>query len=241
MAVTRELSSKELSDLYDSWHTRGKWFDPNPTPTALWHVIARRHMPPVEGRRVLEIGCGPGSFANVLVEMGADLIGADFSPAAVERARQRIGPNSRFEGVVADIQNMPFEDGSFDVTVSLMTLEHIPDPKRGLAELVRVTRPGGRLVVGTPNHLSLVGLRRLAVTRLLGRTWHEMDQPINQPLILPRVVWWLKRAGCKIDTVDAEGHYLWVKKWAFELDRYARPKVLMKWLGHESVVIATRK
>jgi SAM-dependent methyltransferase len=112
--------------------------------------------------RVLEVGCGEGELAERLVsQLGVELVALDQSERMVELARAR-GVDSR----VGDVQQLPFEDGSFDVAVAAWMLYHVPDLERALRELARVLRPGGRLVAVTnyANHLSemfnLVGLER---------------------------------------------------------------------------------
>jgi ubiquinone/menaquinone biosynthesis C-methylase UbiE len=98
-----------------------------------------------EPQRVLEVGCGPGDMAQRIVrETGAELVALDISPRMVELACG-LGVDAR----VGDVQELPFDDGSFDCAVAGWMLYHVPDLDRGLAELARVLRPGGRLVAAT--------------------------------------------------------------------------------------------
>lgn len=95
--------------------------------------------------RVLEVGCGEGELAERLVrEAGAVVTAIDQSPRMVELARAR-GVNAS----AADVQDLPFEDESFDVVVAAHMLYHVPDLDRGLEGLARVLVPGGRLVATT--------------------------------------------------------------------------------------------
>jgi SAM-dependent methyltransferase len=117
--------------------------------------------------RVLEVGCGWGEFAaRVQDELGATVVAVDLSPRMVELARER-GLDAR----VADVQLLPFEDSSFDCAIANWMLYHVPDIDRGLAELARVLRAGGRLVATTNGlwHLeelwTLVGRYKTAETR----------------------------------------------------------------------------
>ena len=114
-------------------------------------------------RRVLEVGCGWGEFAErMLVELGVDVVAVDLSPRMVELARER-GVDAR----VGDVEALPFEDESFDVTVANWMLYHVPDLEQALSELARVTRPGGRLVAAT-NSLDHLG----ELWSLVGRDRH---------------------------------------------------------------------
>jgi len=109
-------------------------------------------------RRVLEVGCGEGELAERLVrELQVDLVAVDQSQRMVEITRSR-GVDAR----VADVQELPFEDASFDVAVAAWMLYHVPDLDRGLAELARVLRTGGRLVAATNRADHLAELFALA-------------------------------------------------------------------------------
>lgn len=93
----------------------------------------------VRPHRVLDGGCGDGLFARVIA--APVVIGVDSSPAMVERAREW-GVDAR----LGDIQDLPFGDAEFDVVTCNWVLYHLPDLDRGLEELARVLRPGGRFV-----------------------------------------------------------------------------------------------
>jgi streptomycin 6-kinase len=102
--------------------------------------------------RLLEVGCGTGDFTErVQREVApASLVAVDLSPRMVELTRAR-----RIDARVADIAALPFDDASFDVVLANRVLYHLPDIDSGVAELARVLRPGGALVVITyaPGHL----------------------------------------------------------------------------------------
>jgi 2-polyprenyl-3-methyl-5-hydroxy-6-metoxy-1,4-benzoquinol methylase len=230
----------DAADAYDAWHDAresGNWDDP---PMAPWHLLTIAHLPEVRGKRVLEIGCGRGVFARYLAERGAEVVAADFSPAAVEHARRRL-EGLHATALVADIQDVPFPDGDFDVVVSQETLEHVPDPMLGLAELVRVTRPGGKLIVTTPNYLSLMGVWRLAC-KIVGKPYSEVGQPINQPLMLFHRVRALRRLGCRVDAVAGTHQLLVIPGFATVRlpDVFERPQSVMKWVCFHGVTAATR-
>jgi SAM-dependent methyltransferase len=95
-------------------------------------------------RRVLEVGCGRGELAERLLQAGLEVVACDQSERMVELTRAR-GVDAR----VAEVQDLPFPDGTFDVAVANFMLYHVPDVDRALAELRRVLRGGGRLVAAT--------------------------------------------------------------------------------------------
>jgi SAM-dependent methyltransferase len=96
-------------------------------------------------RRVLEVGCGMGQFAErMLSELDVDLVAVDQSPRMVELARER-GIDAR----VGDAQELVFEDRRFDCVVANWMLYHVDDLHLALAEFARVLVPAGRLVAAT--------------------------------------------------------------------------------------------
>jgi SAM-dependent methyltransferase len=107
--------------------------------------------------RVLEVGCGTGWFAaRVQRELGAEILAVDQSERMVELARAE-----DVDARVGDVQELPFGDAEFDCAVANWMLYHVPDLDRGLGELRRVLRPGGRLVATTNRHDHLLELWKL--------------------------------------------------------------------------------
>jgi SAM-dependent methyltransferase len=104
----------------------------------------------VQGRRILDAGCGSGPLAAELVARGADVVGFDGSPVMIDLARRRLGGTVPL--TVHDLaEPLPYEDESFDVVVASLVLHYLEDWDGPLAELRRVLRPGGRLVASV-NH-----------------------------------------------------------------------------------------
>jgi SAM-dependent methyltransferase len=130
--------------------------------------ILRREIPDARGKRILEVGSGTGLVSLELAERGAKATLCDISPealkfseAAFARARaQSKGKGNREatdgalagEMVLGSILDLPFEDNAFDVTWNAGVIEHFEGEEqlRALREMLRVTRPGGRVVVAVP-------------------------------------------------------------------------------------------
>lgn len=96
------------------------------------------------GSRALDVATGTGDLAVALRAAGADVLGCDFSEEMLERARKK-EPAARFEW--ADALALPYEDDSFDAATVGFGARNFSDLGRGLAEMTRVVRPGGRVVV----------------------------------------------------------------------------------------------
>jgi SAM-dependent methyltransferase len=92
--------------------------------------------------RVLDVGCGTGNLTIALGAVQASATGIDLSTPYIEFARRQTSdPGVTFD--VGDALHLPYPDGAFDRTLSMLALDVLPDPTRGLAEMRRVTRPGG--------------------------------------------------------------------------------------------------
>jgi ubiquinone/menaquinone biosynthesis C-methylase UbiE len=143
---------------YDAFGEK-EWtrFDEGVTPPAGLDVHVRfleRFVRP--GDRVLDAGSGPGRFALELARLGAEVVALDISPAQLEQLRARLPEAETHLGDVTDLSR--FADGSFDVTVCYGgPLSYVLDrAEDALAELVRVTRPGGHVLVSVMSTIGTV-------------------------------------------------------------------------------------
>ena len=103
-----------------------------------------------EGREVLEVGCGTGLLLETISGFASRAVGVDLSPGMLEHARNR--------GLTveeASATKLPFEDNSFDVVCSFKVLAHVREIETAMKEMLRVTRPGGTLVLEFYNRRSL--------------------------------------------------------------------------------------
>jgi len=118
---------------------------------------------------ILDIGCGTGLNAGYLVEKGHNVTGVDISPVAIQKFRA-----AGFKGEVYDIADgLPFEDGSFDLVYASEVIEHLADPGAFLAEVFRVTKPNGILLLSTVNSAFWV----FRVFAISGYTLTEVQHP----------------------------------------------------------------
>lgn len=96
----------------------------------------------IKGKRIVDFGCGPGRFLDIVRRRGGLAIGIDLS-AAVDAARMNFEDDPDVLIVQGDLLNPPFREGVFDGGFSIGVLHHTPDPAKGLASLVRSIREGG--------------------------------------------------------------------------------------------------
>ncbi len=119
-----------------------------------------------DGDRVLDLGCGTGEDVQALAAMGAHAVGVDSSEAMIAEAAERATLPARY--VLGNAYDLPFEEASFDACRADRVFQHLDDPQRALAELVRVCRDGGRIAVSEPDWGTVaVDASDRAVTRRL--------------------------------------------------------------------------
>lgn len=116
--------------------------------------------------RVLDVGCGSGEFLLRMREIGWEVEGLEFDPAAAAIAREQTG------GIVheSDLLDAALPGGRFEAVTMSHVIEHVPDPLAYLREAHRLCRPGGRLVLATPN-VDALG------HRLFGASWRGLEVP----------------------------------------------------------------
>jgi len=124
--------------------------------------------------RPLVIGCGQGDELRLLE--AAPVVAFDLSRNAVETAREMLPANAYLQ---ADGMRLPFTDDSFDLVISSEVIEHILEPEKMLVDVARVLRPGGTLILTTPNWHSFFGLARWLGETLLRRPFTSDDQPVD--------------------------------------------------------------
>jgi demethylmenaquinone methyltransferase / 2-methoxy-6-polyprenyl-1,4-benzoquinol methylase len=117
-----------------------------------WRRMVARAVDARAGERVLDVAAGTGTSSRTFTTAGADCVACDFSLGMLKvgAARGRV-PGLRF--VAGDAMDLPFRDQSFDAVTISFGLRNVADHQAALAEFLRVTRPGGRLVVGEFGHL----------------------------------------------------------------------------------------
>jgi len=113
----------------------------------LWRVATTRAIAPKAGQRILDLAAGTGASSVALARSGAEVVAADFSPGMLAEGRRRHGGIPNLSFVEADATALPFADGEFDTVTISFGLRNVNEPRTALAELLRVTAPGGRLVI----------------------------------------------------------------------------------------------
>jgi len=155
------MDFEELASRYDRWFETplGSYVDAW-EKRLTWELAAPR-----SGERVLDVGAGTALYLLELAERGLQCTGLDISPLMMRAARGKAERRGvHLDMVMGSGDRLPFKNDSFDLVLSVTALEFFKSPERAAAEMVRVCRRGGRVVVGVLNRWSPWAIRR----RILG-------------------------------------------------------------------------
>lgn len=165
-------------------------------------------LPLCGGKRVLEVGCGTGLILSRIATHASEAVGMDLSKGMLRSAHER-----GLSVAVASATELPFPDNSFDLVCSFKVLAHVPDIHKALAEITRVTKPGGRMALEFYNPWSVRYLaKRLAGPQPIsdGRTeadvYTRWDSPLELPKLFPAGVQIEGMRGVRVFTPAAFVH-----------------------------------
>ena len=167
-ALAKDFESHATQSVYNAYYDR-------PAVLSL--------LPPVQGKRVLDIGCGPGLYTAWLIEHGAQVVGFDISGEMVERARQRIGERAIFYQHDFS-QPLTFAtDASFDIAVAPLMIYYVTARVAALQEVARVLTTDGSLIVSTQHPFADWKKHGGSYfeTELVQDTWHRTSESFQMP------------------------------------------------------------
>lgn len=157
-----------LPDAYADWRrsTLGRITD------ALEERLLLDRIGPARGLRILDVGCGDGVLATRLAQDGAQVTGLDASADMIAAARRRTkAAGGDVDLVEGDACGLPFPAGHFDRVVSVATLCFVDDPRPTVRDMVRVLKPGGRLILGERGRWNLWAAQRRVKGWLGSKLW----------------------------------------------------------------------
>ena len=177
---------------------------------------------------LLDVGCGDGSFLKTMSDRGWTVTGIDFDAAAIRGIRERLG----VEAHVATARSMAAEGRKFDVITASHVIEHVADPVGFLADCARLLKPGGRVIVKTPNAASLGHA-------LFGPSWRGLEPPRHLYVFTrPSLIVCGEKAGLKplacVSTDASSGPILAISHFLqrygrYRLDLLSKPQIL-EWM-----------
>jgi len=132
----------------DAYGRIARWYDTLfDSMNAGLRAVSKRMYPPSAEMTVLDVGCGTGSHLKAYQKVGCTVYGIDMSPAMMEVARQKLGEGANLH--LGDATDMPYDDDTFDLITTTLTLHEMPPPTRDgiLTEMKRTLKPDGRLLL----------------------------------------------------------------------------------------------
>jgi ubiquinone/menaquinone biosynthesis C-methylase UbiE len=167
--------------------------------------LVREALEAAPGERILDVGCGPGFYLAELIEQvgpTGSLVGIDASPHTLALARHRTQGHHNVEFHLADATSLPVPDAAVDAALAVQVLEYVADPDAALAELHRVLRPGGRLVVWDVDWAT-VSLHSSDATRT-ERVLRAFDRHLAHPSLPQTLIARLRSVG--FGGIGVQGH-----------------------------------
>ncbi|MBF4566303.1 demethylmenaquinone methyltransferase [Plantibacter sp. VKM Ac-2876] len=175
---------------------------------ALWRIATTRAVGPAAGERILDLAAGTGTSSAALARNGAQVVAADFSPGMIAVGREKYADRSDIQFVEADATDLPFADEEFDATTISFGLRNVVRPKDALAEMLRVTKPGGRIVIcefSTPTFGPMRAAYNLYLERVMplvagvassnAEAYTYLNDSIRAWPSQPELAAWLREAG----------------------------------------------
>jgi arsenite methyltransferase len=153
---------------------------------------------------VADVGAGAGFMAAGLAPLVKRVIAVDGSAAMIEAARRALSAFDNVEFEVADGATLPFADGSLDAVFANMYLHHCPDPQAAIAEMVRVLRPGGRLVIADLDQHDHVWMRQEMADEWLGFDRKQVKAWLRAAGLVNLIVDGTGQSCCAASTAGAE-------------------------------------
>lgn len=182
------------------------------------------------GEKILDIGCGNARDILHILKKGAQVVGVDISEGMVFEAQQELAKQGFGEVLlkVGDATRLDFSDGEFDKVLCSEVIEHIPAADKALSEMWRVLKPGGLLVLSTPNPKSWYGFERYIVwERILRKKWNH---PFDQWRSMRDLTAMIEHAGFKPTTKAGACYVPGFLVTYFGLPRFAQ-RLLLKGVG----------
>jgi len=152
-----KVQDKQSEMLLGSGTPEDDWLDNTPGYKVRQAHLELLGLTSLRGKKILDVGCGPGTYGLMLAQCGNEVVGVEISPASVQEANRRAKEKGvTFTAQVGDLEKLPFADNTFDVCFCGWVLHHFPDVDASVSELARVLKPGGIISLSEPNEANAV-------------------------------------------------------------------------------------
>ena len=162
-----------------------------------WHTRKWQHLEEmfidISGKSLLDIGCADGTTTRQIKKIlpSTKVTGVDLYKKAINHAKKR---TNKIKFIYGDVHNLPFDDSSFEMLTAIETLEHLHNPNQALAEIYRVLKPDGHLIIGQDTDNLLFRVVWFLWTKWKGSVWKNRQYNWKKPKRLEKS---LKKPGFK--------------------------------------------
>lgn len=206
-------------------------YSTNPQPFGDW-IVSRYEITP--GMQILELGCGTGDMWRNHLDLlsgGTQLTLTDFSAGMLETARQTLPIREDIAFQVVDIQDIPFPDSAFDMVIANMMLYHVPNLHKGLSEVRRVLKPGGKFCCATYGENGIMAyindvLSPFHINGSIGKTFTLQNGGVILGAHFARVQRFLREDGLAITDIGDFVDYIYSLSSLTDIRRVPRKAVL---------------
>ncbi len=133
----------------------------------------------INGKKVLDVGCGTGRLERKLIDAGAEIIGIDVSSEMIKAAKKKF---PKVEFVKGDIENLPFEDEAFDLVVCSFVVVHLKNLDKAFEEIYRVLKPGGTFVLTNINQRKAPKLDIKGRGEIVIKSFYHIPEKVTEAL-----------------------------------------------------------
>lgn len=206
------MNREEVLRNYDQWHVIMSQSEENDVLNLPWYKTAIELLPDLSNKRIIEVGCGRGVFANYLALRypTAEVVAVDFSSQAIQIAKVNYANQNNLQFHVGDAEALPFESSEFDFYISCETIEHVFHPDKMIAEIHRVLKKGGKFIFTTENYFN-------AYLLVWIKCWIQKKpfesgcgiQPHENFFIFPMILDMLRKSKLVV-TQTQSNHYQWL-------------------------------
>lgn len=206
---------QQEANLFDGFYTRGD----SPLGSFVGnflHARVRQLIPMFQagihpGDKVLDVGCGSGWYLELLLRMGADVTGVDYSAEMLRISHDRLvaWDATRWRLLQADARSLDLPEAGFDAAIAIGLLDYLPEPAQALYELQRVLKSEGRLIVTIPKRPSPFSFLRTRPGNLL-RRWLLGLPPILTAVTRSELQTLVAKTGFVLEELEAVQATMWI-------------------------------
>jgi ubiquinone/menaquinone biosynthesis C-methylase UbiE len=205
---------KEKANQFDQFYAQAR--NPFKTIVSRFLEVRQKQMIPIlqravrSGSRVIDVGCGSGPYLEILLGMGASVVGVDYSEAMLRLAKPRLASwGGNITLVLGNAQSLMFASAEFDVAIAIGLLDYVAQASQVLEELVRLVKSGGSVIITAPKNPSPFFFIRSGIGASLRRQLFGLP-PIVTALTKVQFCNMLEQNGVMVQEIQVVQETMWI-------------------------------